>query len=231
MKSMDSRPLFLGLALSLSLTVAPASATSLAIDSGSLTFVRSIVAGVETDDIRGLANFAVSNPELLGFVTLTDSGTDPGYATLPFGNDVLVGLNAGPTEVALFFTFFDTLIANGAPAVEPLYLVGVLPNPLTDPALRGLTSTGKILLGFKFAGDLSTTPLDRLLVYTLASAEIAAVPEPSTFMIGGLGLVALLLIRGGVRRSSFTLRRLHIGASALTVSGASSAPRNTVTSC
>src|SRR5450755_2604476 len=115
MYGMDSRPLLrgVGLGLCLTLAVASASAATIAIDSGSLTLVRSIVGGVETDDIRGLANFAVSNPGLVGFVTLTDSafGTDTGYATLPFGNDLLVALNAGPTELALYFTSFNNSVA------------------------------------------------------------------------------------------------------------------------
>jgi len=184
----------------------------MALDSGSLQLIRFIAGGVETDDIRGLANFSLFDPGLLGTVTLTDStlGTDPGFAVLPFGNAEIVALNQGPTQLALFFSLVDSFGVNGARASTLEYLLGFLPNPLTDPALRAVTSTGKLHLGFNLVGDFSAVPADQYLVYSLACASIV-VPEPSTNMLCGLGLIILSLFASFIRRNGLRLRGVQVG--------------------
>jgi len=158
---------------------------------GSLTASRYITGSGEVDDVRGLVNLDVLDPGLLGGVTFTDStgGTDPNFATLPFGNNVLTGINNGLTqETTLTFNFGSSVIN---PSTDTITAIGtaVLPNPTTDPALA---ATDQALV---FTFDLSsiTNPADgvTLAQYTLASVA-AEVPEPAQGVMVGLGVMLML---------------------------------------
>jgi hypothetical protein len=168
--------------------------------SGTLTATRLITASGEQDDVRGLVQLSVSDPGPLGNVTFLDStgGTDPGFATLPFGNNTLNGANTGLTQLTNMT--FDFTTALPGPTSDVISAIGtaVIPNPTTDAALA---DTNQPLL---FTFDLSTitNPADGVTVvqYTLAgvSAVTSSVPEPAT--AAGIGLGLTLLGYLGIRR-------------------------------
>ena len=173
------------------------------INSSSLTLIRYITGGVETDDIRGVADFAVFDPGLTGWVEIADPtlGTDPGFATLDFGNPFLYAYEAGVplSELSVFYSVPDQTVASGAPITVREVLLGTLPGPVTSRPLRVVTYTGPFTLGFNFVGDLSSVPGDQYLVYSLASATLA-IPEPSSMLLAGLGMLLLFCCREYVRR-------------------------------
>ena len=160
---------------------------------GTLTASRLISGSGEIDDVRGLVNFDVLDPGLLGGVTITDStgGTDPNFLTLPFGNDTLTGLNNGLTqETSITFNFSTSIIG---PSNDTITAIGtaVIPNPTSDPALADTDQS----LVFTFDLASITNPSDgvTLAQYNLASisAATAATPEPAYG--AAIGLAAMLL--------------------------------------
>lgn len=199
MHSIVSRFTRLGLALGLALSLTSAFAATFTIDSGSILLFRSIQGGVELDDVRGAASIGIANPGPIGTLLFADStgGTDPNFLVLAFGNSALNGFNGTFTELAGFLVDFPTLAASGAGVTVTANLIGVIPDPLTDPALSGLASIGSIVLGFDLVQSIPAGGSDGFFAYSLTSVSsaAAAVPEPSSVLLGGMGLVALLIAR------------------------------------
>ena len=131
-------------------------------------------------DLRSTAVLDVSNPASLGLVQSTDfAGAAP--------NSVIFTTNIPPSELV-------SLTFNTAGAIQSTNLLALTINatasaltPITDPALAALN--GSFTANFAFAGS-SPTDTGFVLVYNLTSIVGSDVPEPATFALMGLGLLA-----------------------------------------
>src|SRR5204863_827289 len=115
-------------------------AATFGINSGTLTATRLINFGVSSYDVRGLTVLLVSDPALLGAITITDStlGTETNPFTsvlLPYGNFQLNGLNFSATEEAAIFVDFSTAQVVGNNVGLSALAFPFFPNPPNDSAL------------------------------------------------------------------------------------------------
>lgn len=143
-------------------------------------------------DVRGVdAGLVGATPVFLEDSTL---GTDPGFATLPFGNLSLSGFTSDLANIVALT--FDGATASVNGSTLTLGLTGTF---LANGNGSLTTLTGPLVADFAF---LSTSDLGggtSLVQYGLTtlsnSAVVGAVPEPSTVALVGLALPLVAVLR------------------------------------
>lgn len=190
----------LGLTIALVVSLVPASASTYSFGFGSLTATGifdsgGVLAGL---DVRGLVQVDASGPGgLLGQFLMTDTalGTDPNFASLPFGNNSLVDVGpGGPLTGPFAQTFFDFL--NPILSGNTLFLGATTSAPTaSDPGLNALYADNPLVFIFGLTG---TTPLSGggfeaqwLLVGMGPQNSGGSTPEPGT-----LALVTVAVLAG-----------------------------------
>lgn len=141
-------------------------------------------------DVRGLEAIAVLDPALLGVVFVLDPlvGTDPLFATLPFGN--FGNFGAIPSLAQVINVFFDPMpfattatSASFFASVSPLF-----PAVITDAALSRISSS--VAWNFTLFNTFTDANSNTFFQYKLTSLEILQnVPEPSSFVLMGIALL------------------------------------------
>ena len=156
---------------------------------GNLIASRYITPGGDIYDIRGLLGLEVYNPALVGTILLTDptGGTDPGFSTLPFGNDILYGLSGGGEST---FVEFNFLFPEVSPNTVNLQAIGypLFPASTTDPALQQVL--GPLMFNF-FLTNVEPDPNTPNFLASYSFLGVTQVPEPAT---GGVILLGLAVI-------------------------------------
>lgn len=162
-------------------------------------------------DVRGLSDLLVSvNGVPVNNVTLGDitGGTDPSAVTLPFGNNVLLGLGtagiSGPIVNLQFDFTTPAFLSGGSVLLLSATSSTGSGNPATDAGLTALLDASPVLFGFGFANTIDLGATGTLYQYNFLTAQggsAAAVPEPAT-----VELVFAAAILGLCRRYKF--RRL-----------------------
>ncbi len=150
-------------------------------------------------DVRGLVQIDAHNGAvLLGQFLMSDTtfGTDPGFASLPFGNNGLLDMGpGGPTTGPFAQTFFDFT----APSLNgnSLFLLAQTTLPTaSDPGLNTLFADNAMVFLFGLTGtaQLPDGTLEAQWILTdLGTTNPAAgsAPEPGSASLIALGLVVV----------------------------------------
>jgi hypothetical protein len=161
-------------------------------------------------DVRGLTQIdAHDGAVLLGQFLMSDTtfGTDPGFATLPFGNNGLIDMGPGGPSTGPFAT---TLFDFTAPVLNgnSLFLRAQTTLPTaSDPGLNTLFADNPMVFLFGLTGtaQLPDGSLEAQWILTdlgtsNPSTTTTGAPEPGSLSLIALGLVA------GYRRFSISHR-------------------------
>ena len=186
------------------LSVVPALASSvLTIDGGTLTASRllNLDTGNFLFNLRGNVTFGVTNGTPQGFVILTYStgGTDPGLATLAFGNSLLYGFAPEPKEMLIAFDVTTPLLTPSTLGLLSGVGTSVSPNPVTDPASRALLGPTQFSFGLTNI-SLPDTEDQVLVTYDLTGATTTSqIPEPGKAWLLALAFGVLAIFRAVCR--------------------------------